>query len=62
VTDRGGRTARFQSLGLLADSVTGAAVIRVSSRTLKSVGAPPRATRRRGPAPANPLKSFLPVR
>jgi hypothetical protein len=61
VTDKAGRTARFQSLDLLADSVTGAALIRVSTRTLRSPGAA-RATRRRAPEPANPLRSFLPVR
>jgi hypothetical protein len=62
VTDKAGRTARFQSLTLLVDSVTGAAPIRVTASTLRAPAAPPGNTRRRRPEPPNPLKSFLPVR
>ncbi len=62
VTDKAGRTARFQSLTLLADSVTGAASVRVTAAALRAPAAPPGAARRRRPEPPNPLKSFLPVR
>jgi hypothetical protein len=60
VTDQAGRTARFQSLSLLADRASGAAPIRVTAATLRVASAPRRTTRPR--APSNPLKSFLPVR
>jgi hypothetical protein len=62
VTDQAGRTARFQSLSLLADPVTGAAPIRVTAAVLRAPSAPQGTTRRRRPEPSNPLKSFLPVR
>jgi hypothetical protein len=62
VTDQAGRTARFQSLALLADRVTGAAPIRVTVATLRLPPAPRGSVRRRPQAPPNPLKSFLPVR
>jgi serine/threonine protein kinase len=62
VTDKAGRTARFQSLTLLADPVTGGASMRVTSATLGAPPARPRTTRRGRPEAANPLKSFLPVR
>jgi hypothetical protein len=62
VTDKSGRTARFQSLTLLADPVTGGASMRVTSATLSAPPARPRTTRRGRPEAANPLKSFLPVR
>jgi hypothetical protein len=62
VTDAAGRTARFQSLTLLADRATGAAPIRVTAATLRLASAPRRAGRRGSPAPPSPLKSFLPVR
>ena len=62
VTDRAGHTARFQSLTLLADSVTGAAPIRVTAALLRAPSAPQGTPRRRRPEPSNPLKSFLPVR
>jgi len=62
VTDKAGRTARFQSLTLLADPVSGAAPIRVTATTLRSPSTPPGPSRRRRPEPPNPLKSFLPVR
>jgi hypothetical protein len=62
VTDEAGRTARFQSLTLLTDQVTGAAPIRVSAATLRLASAPPRTVRKGPPPPPNPLKSFLPVR
>jgi hypothetical protein len=61
VTDKAGRSVRVQSLTLLADRGTGAASIRVTAATLR-VASAPRRTVRRGPAPPNPLKSFLPVR
>jgi hypothetical protein len=62
VTDKAGRTARFQSLGLLADSITGAAAIRVTAATLRALATPPGPARRRQPDASNPLKSFLPIR
>jgi hypothetical protein len=62
VTDKAGRTARFQLLTLLADPVTGAAPIRVTAATLRTPSAPQGTNRRRRPEPPNPLKSFLPVR
>jgi serine/threonine protein kinase len=62
VTDKAGRTARFQSLTLLADPVTGAAPIRVTAAILRAPAAAPQTSRRRRPESPNPLKSFLPVR
>jgi hypothetical protein len=62
VIDKAGRTARFQSLELLADSVTGAAAIRVTAAILRTPAAAPGAARRPRSEPPNPLKSFLPVR
>jgi hypothetical protein len=62
VTDKAGRTARFQSLALLADRATGAALIRVTAATLRVPSTPLESVRRRPQAPPNPLKSFLPVR
>jgi hypothetical protein len=60
VTDKTGRTARFQSLSLLTDSVTGAAPIRVIAGMLRARVVQPAPTRRRPERP-NPLRSFLPV-
>ncbi|MFL5496317.1 MAG: serine/threonine-protein kinase [Gemmatimonadales bacterium] len=62
VTDRAGRTARFQALTLPADRATGAIPIRVTAATLRIASTPRGTVRRRPSAPPNPLKSFLPVR
>jgi serine/threonine protein kinase len=62
VTDKAGRSARFQSLTLLADRATGAVPIRVTAATLGAPSAPRGTVRRPPPTPPNPLKSFLPVR